>query len=243
MSLLRKAPRGSVGSVAVTVALIALVSAGCGGGATTSDSQANRTPTPTPQTNGLEEKSVADVLYAAAGALKTATSVHLIGVGRREGKWEARIQGARSSGTMELKGIKLHITIIGTTTYIKTDADGWTAMGLPASIARQVNGRWVKMPADSNFTVKGFTVADVAASISKHADLFLPKVEQTTLNGMKVVVVSARNGPKLYVANTGPAYPVRVTDTEGEANYTYGEDFHITAPTDFIDGDTVLASH
>ena len=29
------------------------------------------------------------------------------------------------------------------------------------------------------------------------------------MNGRKVVVVSWRNGSKLYVANTGPAYPLR----------------------------------
>jgi hypothetical protein len=59
-------------------------------------------------------------------------------------------------------------------------------------------------------------------------------VAQTTLNGRRVVVVTYDDGSKLYVANTGPAYPLRfdVTGNGGGRRdlSQYGGSFHITAP-------------
>jgi hypothetical protein len=54
-----------------------------------------------------------------------------------------------------------------------------------------------------------------------------------TLAGHKVVVVTYPDGSKLYVANTGPAYPLRFTDTGavGSREFSeYGAAIHITAP-------------
>ncbi len=64
-------------------------------------------------------------------------------------------------------------------------------------------------------------------------------VRQTTLDGSKVVVVSYRNGSKWYVANTGPAYPLR-GESKGQnvgllVFTEYGAPLHITAPSNVID--------
>jgi hypothetical protein len=66
-----------------------------------------------------------------------------------------------------------------------------------------------------------------------------PKVRQATLEGRKVVVIGWRDGSKLYVANTGPAYPLRAELTKGpnvfRIDFTeYGARFNITAPRNAI---------
>jgi hypothetical protein len=83
--------------------------------------------------------------------------------------------------------------------------------------------------------LEGFTLDAFAADMARPDTPFNPTVEQTELNGRKVVVVSAQDGSKLYVANTGAAYPLRVEDkgqqTPGSMDFTeYGADFHITPP-------------
>ena len=60
-----------------------------------------------------------------------------------------------------------------------------------------------------------------------------------TLDGTKVVVISRKDGSKLYVANTGPPYPLRGEKKGANAGRTdfteYGADFHITAPANAMD--------
>ncbi|MGE5286341.1 MAG: hypothetical protein ACM3ML_03870 [Micromonosporaceae bacterium] len=64
--------------------------------------------------------------------------------------------------------------------------------------------------------------------------------QQATLNGQKVVLVNYPDGTRLYVANTGPAYPLRLDEhwsEEGEhLDFSeYGVQFHITAPKGALD--------
>ena len=57
-----------------------------------------------------------------------------------------------------------------------------------------------------------------------------------TLDGRKVLVLNQRNGAKLYVAATGPAFPLRTDEKAGHVQFSeYGVDFHITAPADVVD--------
>ena len=64
-------------------------------------------------------------------------------------------------------------------------------------------------------------------------------IRQAALNGRKVVVITdQRHGVKLYIANTGAAYPLRA-DLLGphpqRIDFTsYGANFHITAPPNAI---------
>jgi hypothetical protein len=210
--------------LAVAVALVALAVSNCGGGA---------------KSNGLEKKSATQVQQAAAAALKAARSVHLTGTGRTEGKparLDVRIQGEAGAGTIGLApGTQYEITTIGHDIYIKADRRGWQALGAPAAM-QSLAGRWVKVADHRN--LEGFSLDALAAQLTTPDSPLEPKVEQTTLNGKKAVVISQQNGSKLYVANTGPAYPLRGEykgPDAGRLDFTeYGVDFHITAPSDAV---------
>ena len=52
------------------------------------------------------------------------------------------------------------------------------------------------------------------------------------------MIITYQDGSELYVATTGPAYPLRFDvagDTGGQRDFSdYGTAFHIVAPTDAI---------
>lgn len=212
--------------VATAMAVLVTVAASACGGATTATG---------PPTNGLEKKSPADVLQASAAALQAAKSVHVVGTGPK-GHLDARIQHGSATGTLAPPGAQIGITIIGRDGYLKTDQAGLKIIGAPLPVQRHDAGRWLKVPA-SDFT--GFTFAELASELTRYYGPLEPTVRQATLNGKKVVVVSWRDGSKLHVANTGPAYPLRMEFKTGSNAglyefSEYGTSFHITAPSNAI---------
>jgi hypothetical protein len=224
MNLIRRA--FALTAATTMAALVTVAASACGAATTTTG----------PPTNGLEKKSPADVLQAAAAALQTAKSVHVVGTGR-SGHLDAHMQHDSATGTITVHGHQLRITMVGGAGYLNTDRAGLMIIGAPLPVQRHYAGRWLKVPA-SDFT--GFTAAEVASQLTTYYGPLEPKVRQATLNGKKVVVVSWRNGSTLHVANTGPPYPIRADFKKGPNAgliqfSEYGAPLHITAPSDAID--------
>ena len=65
------------------------------------------------------------------------------------------------------------------------------------------------------------------------------EVEQTELDGVPVVVISRQDGARLYVANAGPAHPLRAESEgadPGRIDFTdYGADAQISAPPTYVE--------
>jgi hypothetical protein len=238
--------------LAATVVLVVLVSSGCGGGSKTGSTQpnatqpnatqANATQANATQANGLEKRSAAQVEQAAAAALKGAESVHMTGAALNQDKpvqVDLRIQGNASTGTLQLQGGKLQITTIGNITYLKADQQTWEALGAPTVASQHLADRWVKTRPGQVTGLTGFTLENLAAQLTRNDSPLEPQVRQTTLDGKKVVVISRKDGSKLYVANTGLPYPLRAEKQgvdAGRVDLTeYGADFHITAPSNAMD--------
>jgi hypothetical protein len=230
--------------LAIVGALVAVVLAGCGGGSKTSNAKATNPQSNAAQTNGLENKSAAQVQLEAAAALKTTKSVHLTGTGLDDNaktRLDVRYQGTSSAGILVQKNCQFEVTIIGDDAYLKADQPTWKRWGAPAGVQRLAAGRWAKVPAKS-VDFQGLSLDSIAGQLATNNDSPLePTVQQTTLDGRKVVVISEQNGSKLYIANTGPAYPLRGDYKGAEAarlDFTeYGADFHITPPGGAVDLD------
>jgi hypothetical protein len=120
-------------------------------------------------------------------------------------------------------GGQTRIRVIGRYGYVKTDwghnADRW--LRSPSQQFKAIHHRPVRPLNDDYGPLE-------------------PKVQQATVNARKVVVVSWRNGSKLYAANTGPAYPLRA-DFKGQ-HYPvrmvfseYDVPLDIAAPSNAID--------
>jgi hypothetical protein len=221
--------------LAVVGALAALALAGCGGASTTSQTHTKAATTSRPATNGLEHQSAAQVLEAATAALKAAKSVRVTGT---DGDFQ--LQGRSGSGILKQRGTTLAVITVGDNTWFKGDQRALKVMGLPSKALPRLAGRWVKFPQRS---VEGFSLNVYAAELAKPEGL-LPTVEQTMLDGRQVVVISEKDGSKLYVANTGPAYLLRVESNgkdPGRFVLTgYGSDFHITPPDNAVDLDQLV---
>jgi hypothetical protein len=227
MNLIRRAV--ALTAATAMAALVTAAASACGGAPTATATT----------TNGLEKKSAADVLQEAAAALAAAKSVHVhvVGTGLSSGGHvDVRLQGGSSTGAFAQSGPRVEFTVIGNVGYIKTDQAGLQQMGLPRQVQRHDAGRWLEVRAQ-DFT--GFTLAGLAAQLTTYQGPLEPKVRQATVNGRKLVVIRWRNGGKLYVANTGPAYPFSGElkgQNAGRIEFTeYGAPLHIAAPSNAID--------
>jgi hypothetical protein len=229
--------------LAAGAALIALTVGACGGAGTknpasaTATASASASATATqPVTNGLEKMSATVVSHTAIGMFSRAYSVRVQGTmigGEPAQQFDLRYEGTSISGSYVQKGSVYQYIAAGTRSYLKTDAAGWAAMGNTSDVASMMAGEWQRTgsaPLGNEWPSRDIFVSELAMRESASD----ATVAQTTLNGRRVVVVTYDDGSKLYVANTGSAYPLRFDATGnggGRRDFSqYGGSFHITAP-------------
>lgn len=105
---------------------------------------------------------------------------------------------------------------------------------------RHLAGQWLDVPpTDFSFGPGLFAPGSVAAQLTKYPSPLKPTVTRATLDGSKVVVLTYQDGSKLYVANSGPAYPLRWDDKvpySAPADITdYGANVLIAEPSGAVD--------
>jgi hypothetical protein len=212
--------------IVAVAALVTLLPTGCGGG----------TPT-----NGLEDKSPAQIQEEAAAAIKGAKGVHVTGTSITDGtpaQVDLQIQNGSSSGTITLEGAHFEITRVGEVTYVKADEAALESLGIPPEMHSLGADRWLKL-APQETSVEGFSLDSFAQQLTMNDTPLETEVEQTELDGKRVVVISQQDGSRLYIANTGPAYPIRGDlkgANEGRIDFSeYDVDFQITAPQNYVE--------
>jgi len=212
--------------IVAVAALVTFLLTGCGSGTST---------------NGLEDKSPAQVQEEAAAAIKGATGVHVMGTSITDGtpaQVDLRIQNGSSSGAITLEGADFEITRVGEVTYVKADEAVLESLGIPPEMHRLGADRWLKL-APQEASVEGFSLDSFAQQLTMNDTPLETEVEQTELDGRRVVVISQQDGSRLYIANTGPAYPIRGElkgANEGRIDFSeYGVDFQITAPENYVE--------
>jgi hypothetical protein len=147
---------------------------------------------------------------------------------------DLRIQDGSSSGTITLEGAQFEITRIGEVTYVKADEGALESLGIPPEMHRRGADRWLKLAPQEASALEGFSLDSFAQQLTTSESPLETEVEQTELDGTRVVVISNQDGSKLYVANTDPAYPLRGElkgANAGRIDFSeYDVDFQITAP-------------
>jgi hypothetical protein len=229
--------------LAAGAAVIALMAGACG--STGMKSSATKTATARasasatavqPSTNGLEKMSATTVTHAAIGMLSQASSVRVQGTmigGVPAETFDLRYEGTSVSGSYVDKNSTYEYIAVGKHSYLKTDAAGWTAMGNTRDVAEMMAGHWQRTgsaPSGNEWPSRAIFVGELGMREAAPD----ATVAQTVLDGHRVVVVTYDDGSKLYVANKGPAYPVRF-DATGDGGgrrvfSQYGTQFHIAAP-------------
>ena len=212
--------------IVAVAALVTLLLTGCGGG----------TPT-----NGLEDKSPAQIQEEAAAAIKGAKGVHVTGTSTNDGtpaQVDLQIQNGSSSGTISLEGAQFEITRVGEVTYVKADEAALESLGITPEMHVGAD-RWLKLAPQEASGLEGFSLDSFARQLTMSKSTLKTEVEQTELDGKRVVVISTQDGSRLYIANTGPAYPIRGElkgANAGRIDFSeYGADFQITAPQDYVE--------
>ena len=107
----------------------------------------------------------------------------MTGIGISEGspvEVDLRIHDGSSHGTITIEDARLEITTVGTNAFVQ---GGQQAL-------------------------EGFSLDSFAAQLGRNHSPRDQEVEQSELDGTKVVVVTRQDGSKLYVSNTDDAYPL-----------------------------------
>jgi hypothetical protein len=202
---------------AVAVPLLAACSAGSATG-TSAAARTSSTPTSAAASTSAEPfagLTAKQVLARSAGAMKTARSVHLegtfVGAGQTMGIDMAMTSAGSASGSIDLGTTgTMKLRRVGSTVYISGDDAFWAQAGAQA---RTMRGKWLRTTTKS----KGFADLVTSTSIGGWATKMLEssgtlrRVAGPSVAGLPTVGLvddDPKNPSTLYLAATGPAYPL-----------------------------------
>jgi hypothetical protein len=192
--------------------------------------------------NGESKKKGPAVADDAFAALKKAGSVHIAGeTTTTDGKkttLDLTLLTNSGTGDITNDGQKLSLVNVDGVSYGKAAAGFYTAQGVTTAIADKVADKWVKLPASAGFDT--FTLTKFAESLEQSDDKKIDdNVTKGDVDGDKAVIVTQKDGSKLFVASTGDPTPLKISGTTkepGDLNFSdYGKKVDVTAPADAID--------
>jgi hypothetical protein len=151
------------------------------------------------------------------------------------------VAGKGGRGTVSENGAAFNLVVIGKTLYFEGSAAFWKKAGGGSSAAALFAGKWLKAPTTGQFA----SVVAFTSIKSLFAQLLAPKGSlskgaPTTVLGQQVVPVTDQNdGGTLYVATSGPPYPVEVVGPAKKHDVVVidniGKPVSLTAPAGAID--------
>jgi hypothetical protein len=213
---------------AVSVSLLALAMAGCGG---SSD-------------NGVASKSPDEIVNASSNAVNGVKSVHVSGTVTSQGQPITLdlglVAGKGGGGQMSQNGLSFKIIDLGGEVYLNGSDAFWRHVGGNAA-AQLFHGKWLRAPATGQFASLA-SLTDLHTLFSKllsnHGTL--AKGATSTIAGQKVVAVNdTTKGGTLYVATTGKPYPIEISKAGSNGGRIlfdrYNASVSLTAPANSID--------
>jgi hypothetical protein len=175
--------------------------------------------------HGVAAKDPEAIVAAATKAIEGVRSVEVYGsVNQASARDEIRfdlhlLNGRGATGSLSEHGLAFRLVTIGKVAYVKGSPAFWDQFG-GASVAAQLHGRWLRAPADRGDFASFASLTDVhqliAGLLAGHGAL--TKGTPSTVDGRGVIAVhdASRQG-SLYVATSGPAYPVRIQDESSDS--------------------------
>jgi hypothetical protein len=228
ITLLAGAARSRAACVAVLLAIAGAGLTACGNGSSGA-------------LNGEQNKSAAEVVADAEHALASARSVHVVGESTTDGQQahiDLRLTGANAVGSIRTGAANISLVTVGNTAYVK----GYGSQLAPA-VAAKLRNTWIKQSTAAGHGT--FTIEAISTSLTR---AFTPtgSVTRGKLHGHPVVIVHGVDqgqAAAIWVANTGPAYPLRLVGTSsGTATLDlrdYGAPVRIKAPNSALDATEV----
>ncbi|MCL9795294.1 hypothetical protein [Frankia sp. AgKG'84/4] len=166
-------------------------------------------------TNGLERLPAGEVGTRTLTALRTAPGVHLVGAvsdprSDAPAQFDLVMSPTTTRGTVEEYDQETQLVKIKGDTYVRRARGYYTATGDDAA-ASLLADRWVRLAATDAAKYSYFTLERYSDSLRGYLAGLAGGVRQDTVDGARVVRATASDGTTFDVANTGPAYPVRIT--------------------------------
>jgi hypothetical protein len=195
--------------------------------------------------NGIAKKTPAEIIVGAKVLADKATSVHVSGSLVSGGSpitldmYLLANKGGR--GKLSENGLSFELIQIHGTVFIKGSA-AFDRHVAGATAAQLLQGRWLKAQADTGNLASLGSLTNLRqlldATLGAHGPLV--KGATTTVDGRKVLAVTdTSQGGTLYVAATGPPYPIEVTKSGTGAGKIVFDHWNgpvsVTAPENAID--------
>jgi hypothetical protein len=194
--------------VIVLAAVVPVVLSACGGGL-----------------HGVAAKDPEAIVAAATKAIEGVRSVEVYGsVNDASPRDEIRfdlhlVNGRGATGSLSEHGLAFRLVTIGKVAYVKATPAFWDQFG-GASVAAQLHGRWLRAPADRGDFASFASLTDVhkliAGLLAGHGALTKGTTSTVEHRGVIAVRDASRQG-SLYVATSGPAYPIRIENESSDS--------------------------
>jgi hypothetical protein len=217
--------------LAAAALLFGLLGAGCGG-------------TSGPSDNGISKETPAQIIADVRAAVASATSVHIVGAGSSGGTNLALdlqlVAGKGGAGRVSYSGLTIQIVRIGQKLYFKgSEAFLHQYAGAAAPL---LAGRWFVVSASRHGFASFGPLTDLV-SLTGHilaSHGALAKGETTTIRGQPALAITdTTGGGTLYVATTGPAYPLELRPRTGKTGLisfsNWDKPVALTAPPSPVD--------
>jgi hypothetical protein len=188
----------------------ALLLAGCGGGKKG------------PPDNGIAKMTPDQALAAAKKAVAGATSVHIYGSGK-DGTNSLQldlklVKGEGGAGHFAANGLDFDVVRIAQKAYFRGDKAFWAHFTTSAAIQQRLAGKWIAAPANKG----DFAPLAAITNLVQLADQTIAAPgpfemgDKTEINGRQAIAINdTSDGATLYIATTGPAYPLKLTAGQG----------------------------
>ena len=238
--------------LAVAVLAATLVLGACGGTAgggsdsgSTGAGSAGPTTTEKAVDNGVAAKTADQILQETKAALRGASSTHVVGKfveGTQTAEFDMHLGRDVSQGSLTQKGLKLEMIVAGGNLYLR-GKQFWEA-NAPPSFANQVGDRWAQLPVTSlreGLAYKDLVNLDSFATSVLKPDGKLTKGQTGSIDGAPAIAIKDGDGSPLWVATTGPAYPLRLGPEKPSTSASfatfsdYNVPLSVTAPGDSVD--------
>ena len=148
--------------------------------------------------------------------------------------------GKGASGSMTVEGQPIQIVEVGNGFYMKAGETFYKQVGGGAA-AQLLKDKWLKTPTGSGefASLGALTSLDKLLSSTLTTTGTLTKGSTTTINGQPVVGITDAKKGTLYIATTGPAYPVAIvkegTDSGKIVFDEWNKPVTLTAPSNSVD--------
>jgi hypothetical protein len=205
------------------------------------------------QGNGVAAKTPTEIVTGAKVLADAASSVHVAGSILSGGSpitFALDLRAGRGGrGQLSEDGLGFELIQIRGTVYIKGSPAFYRHIAGPAA-AQLLQGRWLKAPASSGSLASLTSLTDlhqlVDATLAGHGALV--KGANTTVAGQKVLgVTDTAKGGALYVATTGPPYPIEITQGGAGGGRIVFDHWNapvsVTAPANAIDITQLRSGH